>query len=131
MKSVTIAVLLGFLAAGGLRAESIKEETAVGWLAERKPLWLSTTAKSTPAARAIIHFWVGKDGNVEAVEQDCGELELFNDIVDRILQWKFHMPEDPHSFSTDLSFVRRGRRVRLVQELPTPQRPKGAVCRGK
>ena len=122
MRLVAVVLLLGLPL--GLRAEQLKEAAAVALLSGRKPLWLPPETNTAPRARARIHFWVGRNGEVEAVEQVCGERELFDAIVDAVLEWRFRQG----GFTTDLSFVRRGRRVWLLLELPASQRPRKDIC---
>ncbi len=117
-------MLLGLLAAAGARAEWVDETTAVPLLSGKKPLWLPAQTKTARHAVARIHFWVGREGEVEAVEQTCGDRALFDEIVDAVLEWKFRRK----NFTTDLSFVRRGRRVWLLLDLPRAQRPRTDIC---
>jgi hypothetical protein len=128
MKRAMIAVLLALVAAGlsesGALAEQLDEVTATNLLSSKKPLMLKASTKTTRNARLRVHFWVGLDGDVEAVEQVCGEQALFDEIIDALLALEFKRAR----FTTDLSFLRRGRRVWLLLDLPAAQRPKRDIC---
>jgi hypothetical protein len=58
----------------------------------------------------------------------CGDRELFDDIVDAVLDWEF---KHEGAFTTDLTFVRRGKTVVLLLELPPESRPKNDPCADK
>jgi len=129
MKRAIIALLLALVAAAGLpesglRAEQLDEVTATNLLSSKKPLLLKAGTKATRNARVRVHLWVGLEGDVEAVEQVCGEQALFDEIVDALLALEFKRAR----FTTDLSFLRRGRRVWLLLDLPAGQRPKRDIC---
>lgn len=123
MRRVAIALLLALLAAGA-RAEQLDETTATALRTSKKPLLLPVNTKTARNARVRIHFWVGLEGQVEAVEQVCGDQSLFDEIVDAVLDWNFRRT----TFTTDLTFLRRGRRVWLLLDLPPSQRPKRNIC---
>ena len=114
-------------AVAAVRAEQLDEPSAFALLSSRKPLRLRADTKTAAHSTARLHFWVGLEGQVEAVELSCGDQELFDEMVDAVLEWSFRRKD----FVTDLSFVRRGRRVWLLLELPPARRPKGGVCAGE
>lgn len=105
------------------QAEVLPETNSIDLVAD-KPVPLPIGTKTTRSASARITFWVGKDGDVEAVELACGERALFDDIVDELLEWRFK----GRNFSTELSFVRRGRRAVLLYRIPAARRPRKEVC---
>jgi hypothetical protein len=122
---VPIVFVAAMLAAPWLGAEQMNEAAAVALLAPRKPLAVRADSKAPAAAVARLHLWVGKDGAVEATEEVCGDRELFDDIVDDVLDFQF---KHAGAFQTDISFVRRGSRVWLVLEMPEASRPKKDIC---
>jgi len=125
---LAIAFIIAILMAPLLGAEQLDETVTVPWLIPRKPLTVRPDTKAAPDAQARLHFWVGKDGNMEATEEICGDRELFDDIVDAVLDWEF---KHEGAFTTDLTFVRRGKNVVLLLELPPESRPKKDVCADK
>ncbi len=122
---LAIAFIAVILMAPVLIAEQLDETVTVPLLTPRKPLTVRPDTNAAANAQVRLHFWVGKDGNMEATEQVCGDRELFDDIVDQVLDWQF---KHEGAFTTDLTFVRRGRTVALVQELPADSRPKRDAC---
>ena len=118
------ALALVFACAGAVRAERKDEAAAVALLEAHKPLSLPEDSKTPEQAVTRIMFWVGRDGNVEAVEMECGERALFDEIVNPLLDWKFK----GKNFTTVIGFQRRGRRAWLVEELPRSRRPRQAGC---
>lgn len=123
MKRVAALLLLGCLTAIGLPAEQLPEPAAAALLSSKKALWLKAETTLPAQAGTRLHLWVGKNGDVEAVEQVCGERALFDEIVDGVLEFRFSRS----NFTADLSFIRRGRRVWLVFDLPPGKRPR-RVC---
>jgi len=118
---LVLALLLAPLAC----AEKIDERQALSLLAARPELSLPASTQTTEHAMTRLHFWVDKDGEVEAVEMVCGERALFDEIVDAALELRFR----PHSaFVTDLSFQRQGQRVLLYLDLPEAQRHPASDC---
>lgn len=109
-----------------LQAEKIEERQAIALLTQRPEITLAEATKTSEHAMTRLHFWVGKDGGVEAVEQVCGERALFDEIVDAVLEWQFR-PRDS-AFVTDISFQRSGRRVPLFVEMPESERRRASDC---
>jgi hypothetical protein len=107
-------------------AEKVPEQEAVNSLVDHPALWVGADTKTSAHAMLRVHFWVGKEGEVEAIEQVCGERELFDEISDAVLEWTFK--PRPASFVTDLSFMRQGRRIWLTLELPAEQRRYAPDC---
>lgn len=122
---IWVSMLAACLVALPSLAEPVSERQGFTRLESRPALFLKPDTKTLPNSQVRIFFWVGRKGGVEAVEQSCGDLELFDDIVDAVLEWKF---KTDHPFTTELSFVRRGHRVFLVMELPRTQRPRRGPC---
>jgi len=108
-------------------AEKVDERQAIALLAHRSELPLKADTQMPEHAMARIHFWVDRDGMVEAVEQVCGERAVFDEIVDAILDWEFR-PRPAGPFVTDLSFERTGRRIVLSLELPEAARHRASDC---
>ena len=121
-----LLILLLMLLPLVLTAETLPESQAVQ-LIDDMPLLLKADSKLPRNASARVTFWVGKDGDVEAVELSCGERALFDEIVDQLLEFHFR----GNRFITELSFTRKGKRVMLIEKLPKAQRPRRYGCDGQ
>lgn len=124
---VIASVCLAFFLPLTLPARKISERDAAVRLLTRRPVWLPLATQTLPHSVVKIHFWVAKSGTVEAIEQVCGDREFFDEIADKLLEWKFREPGN-EAFTADILFARRGRRAWLAIELPPIQRPKRNDC---
>lgn len=119
---LVLALLLAPLA----WAQKVNERQALELLVARPELSLPAATQTTEHAMTRLHFWVDKDGEVEAVEMVCGERALFDEIVDAALELLFR--KGGNAFVTDLSFERQGRRVLFYLDLPEAQRHRASDC---